>query len=281
MNDLRLRCQLASIAVLLACAARSVSADVLDSVNRVRAEGCDAQPGAALPLRHNARLDALASRLAQGADQRSAALGAGYRAASLLVISVTQVAASGDVAPILARQFCRQLLDPTLSEIGSWRRDSDVWLAIAAPLAPPAAADLEPIAARVLQLTNQARAQPRRCGTTSFSATTPLALSPVLAQVALTYARDMAAHDYMDHTGRDGSTPAQRITQAGYRWSEIGENLARGITTPERLVAGWLGSPEHCANLMQPAYREAGVAFADNPRSDAAPYWAMEFGTPR
>jgi uncharacterized protein YkwD len=247
----------------------------------VRAEGCAAQPGSALPLRHSARLDVLAGKLAQGADQRSAALAAGYRAASLLVISVTQVSASGDVAPILARQFCRQLLEPALSELGSYRRDDDVWLAIAAPLTPPAARDLEPIAARVLQLTNQARAQARRCGVTSFGATTPLTLSPLLAQVARDYARDLAAHDYMDHTGRDGSTPAQRITRAGYRWSEVGENLARGLTTPEQLVAGWLGSPEHCANLMQPVYSEVGVAFADNPRSDAAPYWVMEFGTPR
>jgi uncharacterized protein YkwD len=281
MTDLRLRCQPAWIALLLACAARIVSADALDSVNRVRAQGCDAQPGGAAPLRHDARLDALAGKLAAGADQRSAALEAGYRAASLLVISVTQAPAGGDVAPILARQFCRQLLDPALREVGSYRRENDLWLAIAAPLAAPAARDLQRIAARVLQLTNQARAQPRRCGATYFGATTALTLSPLLAQVALDYARDMAAHDYMDHTGRDGSSPAARITRTGYRWSEIGENLARGITTPEQLVAGWLGSPEHCANLMEPAYREAGIAFADNPRSDRAPYWAMEFGTPR
>jgi uncharacterized protein YkwD len=281
MTDLRLRCQLASVAIVLACAPLCASADELDAVNRVRAQGCFAQAGSAAPLRHNARLDVVASKLSTGTDQRTATLGAGYRAASLLVISVTQVPASGDVAAILARQFCRQLLDPALSEVGSYRRDTNLWLVIAAPLAAPAAGDLSRIAARVLQLTNQARAQPRKCGATSFAAAGPLTLSPLLAQVALSYARDMAAHDYMDHTGRDGSSPAERITRAGYRWSEIGENLARGLTTPEQLVAGWLGSPEHCANLMAPAYEEAGVAFADNARSDNAPYWAMEFGTPR
>jgi len=90
----------------------------------------------------------------------------------------------------------------------------------------------------------------------------------------------MATHGYMDHTGRDGSSPAQRITRSGYRWREVGENLASGIMTPEDAVAGWLHSPEHCANLMDPAFRHMGVAYAVNPRHDGV-YWALEFGTPR
>jgi uncharacterized protein YkwD len=91
----------------------------------------------------------------------------------------------------------------------------------------------------------------------------------------------MATYGYMDHTGRDGSSPAQRITRSGYRWREVGENLASGIMTPEDAVAGWLHSPEHCANLMDPAFRHMGVAYAVNPRNDAGVYWALEFGTPR
>jgi uncharacterized protein YkwD len=99
--------------------------------------------------------------------------------------------------------------------------------------------------------------------------------------VALAYARDMAAFGYMDHTGRDGSSPQARVTRGGYRWSEVGENLASGIMTPEEVVAGWLSSPEHCANLMDPGFRQMGVAFAVNPRDERGVYWAMEFGTPR
>jgi len=99
--------------------------------------------------------------------------------------------------------------------------------------------------------------------------------------VALAYARDMAAWGYMDHTGRDGSTPAQRVTRGGYRWSEVGENLASGVMTPEQVVAGWLASAEHCANLMDPRYRHMGVAFAVNPYDKRGVYWAMEFAAPR
>src|SRR5205814_1609207 len=83
---------------------------------------------------------------------------------------------------------------------------------------------------------------------------------------AAQYARDMATYGYMDHTGRDGSSPEERITRSGYRWRETGENLASGIMRPEDAVAGWLRSPEHCANLMDPAFRHMGVAYAVNPR---------------
>jgi uncharacterized protein YkwD len=281
MTDLRCRCHLPWLVLSVLSPLPGAAAEPIDSVNSVRAQGCAELQGGAAPLRANTRLDTLARHLSEGADQRTAAQLSGYRAARLLVISVTQVPAGAGVAQVLARQFCRQLLDPALSEIGSYRRASDVWLAIAAPFTPPAAGDLARIAARVLQLSNEARAVPRRCGADSFAAAAPLQLSPLLNGVALDYARDMAAYGYMDHTGRDGSSPAQRISRAGYRWSEVGENLARGLTTPEQLVAGWLGSPAHCANLMWPGYREAGIAFSDNPRLDSGIYWAMEFGTPR
>jgi uncharacterized protein YkwD len=61
----------------------------------------------------------------------------------------------------------------------------------------------------------------------------------------------------------------------------MGENLASGVLSADDLVNRWLHSPEHCANLMDPRYREMGVAFAVNPNNDAGIYWAMEFGSPR
>ena len=155
-----------------------------------------------------------------------------------------------------------------------------MWLALAEPFRPPAPHDQGEVSRRVLELTNQARARARRCGPTPFAAVAPLMLNARLSHVAQRYAQDMAAFGYMDHTGHDGSSPAARITRSGYRWREVGENLASGIMTPEEVVAGWLTSPDHCANLMDPLFREMGVAFAVNSHRDAGVYWAMEFGTP-
>ena len=161
-----------------------------------------------------------------------------------------------------------------------WRRGSDVWIALAEPFKPPERRDLGAISHRVLQLTNRARAQPRRCGPTPFAAVPPLTANATLQRAALDYAQQMAVYGYMDHTGRDGSSPAERVTRAGYHWRETGENLASGIMTPEEVVAGWLHSPEHCANLMDPLFREMGVAFAVDPANVEVIDWTEDFGAP-
>lgn len=95
------------------------------------------------------------------------------------------------------------------------------------------------------------------------------------------HATDMAASNYFSHTGRDGSTSAQRVTRAGYHYRMTGENIAAGQLSPEEAVAGWLKSPTHCANLMNGRYTEMGVAFAVNATSSMGVYWVQLFGTPR
>jgi uncharacterized protein YkwD len=266
------------LALLVPAGAR---ADVIDAVNAVRHVGCDGRHPGVAPLRENAHLDEAAHRLSQGADLRTALQFAGYHEVSSFSVSISNVPPSGDVERTLAQQFCQQVINPALREFGSWRSGSRVWIALAEPFVPPARSDLGDLSRRVLQLTNDARAHPRRCGPTPYGAAPPLSMSVQLSQVALAYAHDMAAWGYMDHTGRDGSSPAQRITRGGYRWSEVGENLASGVMTADEVVAGWLGSPEHCANLMDPLYRQMGVGFAVNPHDQRGVYWAMEFGTPQ
>jgi uncharacterized protein YkwD len=254
-------------------------ADVVGSVNAVRAAGC---PGGtrAQPLQQNPRLDEVAHRIAAGASLHTAQQQAGYHAVSSFSISIDDVPENGDVKHIIETQFCPQSTNPSFSEIGVWREGAEVWLAFAEPFAPPAMADRSVIYARVLELINTARSSARRCGAASFPTAPPLTRNANLERAAQDYAQDMATFGYMDHTGRDGSAPHERITRSGYRWSETGENLASGIMSAEAVVDGWLHSPEHCANLMDPAYTQMGVGFAVNPRDDTGVYWALEFGRP-
>jgi uncharacterized protein YkwD len=280
MTDLRTTRQ-SALALLLTLLVSAARADVIDAVNAVRHVGCDGRHPGVAPLRENARLDEAAHRISQGTDLRTALRFAGYHEVSSFSVSISNVPPSGDVERIIAQQFCQQVINPAFREMGTWRSGSRVWIALAEPFAPPAPADLGEVSRRVLQLTNEARAHPRRCGTTPYGAAPPLASSVQLSQVALAYARDMATWGYMNHTGRDGSSPARRISRSGYRWSEVGENLASGVMTADEVVTGWLGSPEHCANLMDPLYRQVGVGYAVNPHDQRGVYWAMEFGTPR
>lgn len=254
-------------------------ADVVDSVNEVRAAGC-AGGTRAPALQRNAALDEVARRVAQGASLHSAQLQTGYRAASAYSVTIGDVPPDGNVRHITETQFCAQSTKANFRDIGVWREGTDVWLILAEPLSTVAASDRGAFSDRVLDLVNAARASARRCGAALLPAVPPLTRNATLERVAQEYAQDMATFSYMDHTGRDGSAPHERITRSGYRWSETGENLAKGMPAPDAVVDGWLRSPEHCANLMDPAYTQVGVGFAVNPRSDAGTYWALEFGRP-
>ncbi|HVL75822.1 MAG TPA: CAP domain-containing protein, partial [Noviherbaspirillum sp.] len=66
-----------------------------------------------------------------------------------------------------------------------------------------------------------------------------------------------------------------------YRWRRIGENVGSGQGDAARAVSGWLRSPGHCSNIMNPAYTEMGAAYALNRDGEALIYWTQVFGRPR
>ena len=270
-----------ALGALLVIAPGAVRAELLDAINEARSRGCEQRPGAP-PLRAETKLDAATQLLAQGRELRQAMSAAGYRAVKWTAIHVAGGGAGDDaVARIVAERFCSRLTDPAFLDMGVARRDGQAWLVLAAPFSAPAAEDAPAVARRVLELTNQARARSRRCGGKAFAAAPPLEPAAALDKAALAHAQDMAAHSYFSHQARDGKTPAQRATRAGYRWRTIGENIAAGPGTAEIVVKGWLESPEHCANLMGPRYTEMGVAYAVDPASKHGIYWVQLFGAPR
>jgi len=128
---------------------------------------------------------------------------------------------------------------------------------------------------------DRARATPRYCGNRAFNAARPVRWNDSLAEASRLHSEDMARYNYFSHNGRDGSDPAQRVERAGYRYRATGENIAAGQMKPEDAVAGWIKSPQHCANLMNPAYTEMGAAFSVNARSDMGVYWTQAFGSRR
>ena len=260
----------------------SAEASVAGAVNEARLHGCRANPGITPRLRENSRLSEAARRLSTGESLQNAAKMAGYRSVNSAAVQISNVPDDRDVERIVARQFCAQVTARDLKDIGTYRRGADVWVMVAAPFIPPSPGDRQAISRRVLALTNEARAHARRCGREMFPAAPPLVLAPsTLDRAASEHSQDMANHNYMDHTGRDGSTPADRVTRAGYKWKAIGENLASGILTAEDVVSGWVGSPHHCENLMDPRFTQMAVAYAVNKASNNGIYWTQLFGTPR
>jgi uncharacterized protein YkwD len=136
------------------------------------------------------------------------------------------------------------------------------------------------IRARVVDLVNDARSKGRRCGSERFAAAPPLGASRKLDEAASGHARSMARKNYFDHRGRDGGQPRDRVIRTGYQFRLTGENIALGPESAEEVVAGWLASPGHCANIMEPRFQEIGVGLATG-RGRGKIYWVQTFAAPR
>lgn len=159
-----------------------------------------------------------------------------------------------------------------------------------APTATPAATPVElsvcgpsGFADRALARINQLRAAGADCGTSGkFAATTPVNWNTLLTRAADAHAQDMAANNYFSHTSLDGRSAGDRITAAGYAWRTYGENIAAGYSTVDSVMDGWTASPGHCANLMNPAFTEIGLACVPGSAATTYPnYWTLDLAAPR
>lgn len=100
-------------------------------------------------------------------------------------------------------------------------------------------------------LTNQQRANNGQPG---------LHLNSKLNQAAAAKASDMFKKDYWAHVSPDGVQPWAFITAAGYHYVYAGENLAKDFDTSSGVVAGWMASGEHKANILNVHYHDVGFA---------------------
>lgn len=264
----------------LALSASAASPELLNALNSVRANGCAGRQGVGPPLRERSQLSDAAKRSASGLGLSQALAAAGYRANRSLIIRIGTTGTQA-VVSFLAHEYCAQILEAAYSDVGVYQHQRETRIILAAPFTAPPPETAPAVALRVLALVNQARERPRNCGSSYFAAARPVSLSDTLSRASLAHATDMAQHSYFSHEGRDSSSPADRVTRAGYNWKTVGENIAAGPTTPESVVEGWLKSPGHCANLMAPQFREMGIAFSVNRASEAGIYWVQLFGARR
>jgi len=119
----------------------------------------------------------------------------------------------------------------------------------------------------------------------------PLKRHDALDTAAYGHSQDMGLHDFVSHTGSDGSTVGTRVLAAGYTGSTwIGENIAAGHSSPDMVMYdpdwGWMNSPGHCANILSANYREIGMGYYYD-AGDTYPggswgyghYWTQDFGS--
>ncbi len=134
---------------------------------------------------------------------------------------------------------------------------------------PPALTPAPDAVAELLRRTNELRQNNKL---------PPYTLNAALNQVALAHSQDMAIQDQLTDTGADGSTAAQRITNAGYGAGQPSEAICSG---PGETAAGAWGrftaDSADLANLLNTVNTDIGIGVAQNQSNT---YYTIVFGKP-
>jgi uncharacterized protein YkwD len=128
----------------------------------------------------------------------------------------------------------------------------------------------------LLEYINHTRQKGCNCGINYMPPAPPLVWNDQLEFAAIAHAQDMADQNYFSHTSKDGRSMQDRIIKAGYTFQGfrsfmIGENIAEGQLSIAEVMRGWFKSEGHCKNLMNPGFKEVGIALYNN-------YWVQDFG---
>jgi len=147
-----------------------------------------------------------------------------------------------------------------------------------------------------LDAINSARAVTQDCGEKGVKpAVDALVWSDKLHHAAVEHSYDMVVSGQFTHSGSGtssdrtatntelgrGSSSSERITYNGYEWSYAGENIAAGVETAEEVIQMWLASDGHCSNLMNPNFKDVGMAMVEDANADYVYYWTQNFAAPR
>lgn len=136
--------------------------------------------------------------------------------------------------------------------------------------------------AELLRLHNEARAE---------HGVPALCTHPQLGVAAQGHAEDMLERGFYEHVTPEGIDPGARISRAGYPFATYGENnnMVWGDFAGEpgrrelaEAVEGWMESPGHRENFLDPAFREVGFGvatgrYASNPGTTTM--YVADFGT--
>jgi uncharacterized protein YkwD len=111
----------------------------------------------------------------------------------------------------------------------------------------------------------------------------------LLTQAAEVHSASMNTLNYFAHDSSSDGSPVSRISATGYMsgasfWT-VGENLGWGVggeSTPRKLVAAWLASPEHRSVMLSRSFREIGLGLVPGSptgtEEGAAAIYTADFG---
>jgi len=107
-----------------------------------------------------------------------------------------------------------------------------------------------------------------------------LVVNEALVRAAQLKSQDMITRHYVGHH-LPGESTWNAINQAGYNYRYAGENIAEGWKTALEVHNGWMGSPEHKKNIMNPNYTEVGFAVVCGVTDKETTLVVAEYGSPK
>ena len=134
----------------------------------------------------------------------------------------------------------------------------------------PANLDTAALAAEAVRLTNQERAA---------LGIPELTSDVLLTTAARNHAQAMATQGFAGHENPyTGDRVGDRVTEAGYVWSLVAENLEFGACSAEQAVQDWMNSQAHREHVLDPSYQDVGIAVYQGGAEDT--YWVQVFASP-
>lgn len=117
----------------------------------------------------------------------------------------------------------------------------------------------------VVRLVNIER---QKAGLSNFRA------SSELSNVARAKSKDMAVNNYFSHTSPTYGSPFEMMKSFGISYRTAGENIAKGYSSAESVVRGWMNSQGHRDNILNPSFNTIGVG---SYTGNGSTYWTQMF----
>ncbi len=109
-----------------------------------------------------------------------------------------------------------------------------------------------------------------------------LKINPTLVDVANNKGSDIFTRQYFAHVSPENKTPWDFLRSKNYVYTLAGENLAMDYPTASEAHTGFMNSPTHRANILNPLYTEVGVAVIQGTFNGQSSILVVEyFGRPK
>jgi Uncharacterized protein with SCP/PR1 domains len=82
----------------------------------------------------------------------------------------------------------------------------------------------------------------------------------------------MSENNFFSHTSQNGDSVGDRVTEEGYSYARVAENIAQGQSSYSVALDAWMGSSGHRANLLNPDFKNIGISSYNR-------YYVQNFGT--